>query len=97
MPQQTLITIAAPRIGCVTQCLPSVYSLSNDHGEHVAHVTLSPQRGLGQARAAAARMAYASELTGACRLADIDYEKTGAVSCETIAVIRRVLAEIGAA
>lgn len=81
----------------VTSLLLGGFNLSNDCGERFAHITLAPQRGLGAARTAAARMAYASELTSACRQADIDYEKTGAVSCETITVIRRLLVDIGAA
>ncbi len=72
------------------------FSVTNGRGERIALVSVVP-RGLGSARAAAARMAYSAETTGALRLASIDYEQTGAVLPETISLMRRLLDDIGAA
>ncbi|MGK5080493.1 hypothetical protein [Janthinobacterium sp. HLX7-2] len=72
------------------------FSLANGRGQRIALASVAPQ-GLGTAHAAAARMAYASELTGAVRTASMDYERTGAVSPETVSLMRRLLDDIGAA
>lgn len=45
----------------------------------------------------AVRMAYSEELAAACRAADLDVERTGAVSAETITTIRSLLSVVGAA
>lgn len=73
----------------------ATYSLANGRGQRIALVSVA-QQGLGSTRAAAARMAYASELTGAIRAASMDYELTGAVTPETISLMRRLLDDIGA-
>lgn len=73
----------------------ATYSLANGRGQRIALVSVA-QQGLGSTRAAAARMAYASELTGAIRAASMDYELTGAVMPETISLMRRLLDDIGA-
>ena len=73
----------------------ATYSLTNGRGQRIALVSVA-QQGLGSTRAAAARMAYASELTGAIRAASMDYELTGAVMPETISLMRRLLDDIGA-
>ena len=72
------------------------FSVTNGRGERIALVSVV-QRGLGSARTAAARMAFSAETTGALRLASMDYEQTGAVSPETISLMRRLLDDIGAA
>lgn len=74
----------------------ATYSLANGRGQRIALVSVA-QQGLGSTRAAAARMAYAPELTGAIRAASMDYELTGAVTPETISLMRRLLDDIGAA
>lgn len=73
----------------------ATYSLANGRGQRIALVSVA-QQGLGSTRAAAARMAYAPELTGAIRAASMDYELTGAVTPETISLMRRLLDDIGA-
>lgn len=74
----------------------TTYSLANGRGERIAMVSVVPQ-GLGATRTAAARMAYSSEMVGAMRTASLDYELHGAVSPETISLMRRLLDDIGAA
>lgn len=74
----------------------ATYDLFNGRAQRIALVSVA-QQGLGDTRKAAARMAYASELTGAVRTASMDYELTGAVSPETISLMRRLLDDIGAA
>ena len=73
----------------------ATYDLLNGRGQRVALVSVA-QQGLGDTRKAAARMAYASELTGAVRTASMDYELTGAVTPETISLMRRLLDDIAA-
>lgn len=74
----------------------AAYSLANGRGQRIALVSVA-QQGLGSTHAAAARMAYASELTGVVRAASMDYELTGTVTPETISLMRRLLDDIGAA
>lgn len=74
----------------------ATYSLANGRGERIAMVSVVPQ-GLGATRTAASRMAYSSEMVGAMRTASLDYELHGAVSPETISLMRRLLDDIGAA
>jgi hypothetical protein len=74
----------------------ATYDLLNGRGQRVALVSVA-QQGLGSTRAAAARMAYAPELTGAIRAASMDYELTGAVTPETISLMRRLLDDIAVA
>lgn len=74
----------------------ATYDLLNGRGQRIALVSLV-QQGLSDTRKAAARMAYASEMTGALRTASLDYELTGAVSPETISLMRRLLDDIAAA
>ena len=80
------------------QCnaIGATYNLLNGRGQRVALVSVA-QQGLGDTRKAAARMAYASELTGAVRTASMDYELTGAVTPETISLMRRLLDDVAAA
>lgn len=74
----------------------ATYDLLNGRGQRIALVSLA-QQGLSDTRKAAARMAYASEITGALRTASLDYELTGVVSPETISLMRRLLDDIAAA
>ena len=74
----------------------ATYSLANGRGQRIALVSVA-QQGLGSTHAAAARMAYAPELTGAIRAASMDYELTGTVTPETISLMRRLLDDIGSA
>lgn len=74
----------------------ATYSLANARGQRIALVSVV-QQGLGSTHAAAARMAYAPELTGAIRAASMDYELTGAVTPETISLMRRLLDDIAVA
>ncbi len=73
----------------------ATYDLLNGRGQRIALVSVA-QQGLGDTRKAAARMAYASELTGAVRTASMDYELTGVVSPETISLMRRLLDDVAA-
>jgi hypothetical protein len=73
----------------------ATYSLADGRGQRIALVSVA-QQGLGSTRVAAARMAYAPELTGAIRAASMDYELTGAVTPETISLMRRLLDDIAA-
>jgi hypothetical protein len=80
-------------------CALGCYSLYNGAGRYTARTVSSGHCGFTPAelRLVAMRMAYSEELANTCHLVDLDYEASGTVSPSTVALLRQLLARIGAA
>lgn len=81
-------------------CSTGCYSIYDASGHFIGRTT-TPDTWSGVAvsrlRTVAARMAFSEDLANVCRLADIDFERTGTVAPATISMIRKLLSDIGAA
>lgn len=81
-------------------CNSGCYTMYNAEGNFIGRtpppgtLTGLPSAAL---KTAAARMAYSEELAHVCRLADIDFERSGTVAPGTVTEIRKLLSAIGAA
>lgn len=87
------VYMALPSSGAERRAIGATYRLTNEHGEITALVSIA-QRGIGCTRKSAGRMAHSGDMAGVLRQASRDYELTGAVSPETMAQVRQVLATV---
>ena len=81
-------------------CSSGCYSLSDANGHFNGRTASEGKPGNTSAsnlKTTASCMAHSEELLSACRAIDSDFEKTGTVSCETIALIRNLLGAVAAA
>lgn len=83
----------------VRLCATGCYSIYDADGHFIGRTT-TPNTWMGQTaeaiQTAAMRMAYSEELHAAARAADDDFEKLGAVSVETVQMIRALLMKVDA-
>jgi hypothetical protein len=80
-------------------CSTGCYSIYDASGHFIGRTT-TPDTWSGvaasQLKTVAARMAFSEELANVCRLADMDFERTGTVAPGTIVAMRTLLGAIGA-
>ncbi|KQW97121.1 hypothetical protein ASC94_10025 [Massilia sp. Root418] len=78
-------------------CTQGCYTLYSQQGQFIGRTVSAGAAGHTAAtlRLMAARMAHSEELANMCRLVDLDYERSGAVSSESMALLRKLLTTIG--